>query len=259
MTLEMHQLEVKNVQSDFRKAAQDLGDFTTSVKCASSDGEADEAAIVAHKKVTIASFSLSHVDGQRSVTPMLRQVPVEARLTLTRRVSDCAVLAMDVELRLAARFSILLAGLPESSRLRVSLSHDGQPQDDATAMQKWVVDSSAAVRAAATWQMLHKWVKGEARGDGLEKQSASVVAANSKAASERLQNLFRELDVDRSGSLDYEEFRHLLERHGISMRRSAFASLMKHIDSNGDGVISHAEFAAHFQCAEIDPEPPASA
>ena len=91
-------------------------------------------------------------------------------------------------------------------------------------------------RAAATWHMLHNWVKGE--GEVGDSAGSSIA---------KLESLFQELDVDESGALDYDEFKELLRQHEIVLSQSAFDSLMAHIDADGDRTIDREEFFAHFR------------
>ena len=236
MVLELQQFRVANVTEDFKSVVHDLGGFTTSarVQVPGDDGAERVSAIIAHKKITIASLMLGHVEAHRSRTPMLRPVPLEAHLKLTRRVADCSVLGIDLELRLAARLTMLLAGLPESTRMRMTLGRPRVARDDDVKL--WMQQSIAAARAAATWHMLHNWVKGE--GEVGDSAGSSIA---------KLESLFQELDVDESGALDYDEFKELLRRHEIVLSQSAFDSLMAHIDADGDRTIDREEFFAHFR------------
>ena len=81
---------------------------------------------------------------------------------------------------------------------------------------------SIAAARAATWHMLHNWVKeGAEEGD------------RSGSSSAKIESLFHELDVDESGALDYDEFKELLKRHGVRLSLSPLAS----IDVDGDGTV----------------------
>ena len=236
MVLELQQFRVANVAEDFKSVVRDLGGFTTSVRVPVPGDDSAErvSAIIAHKKITISSLTLGHVEAHRSRTPILRPVPLEAHLKLTRRVADCSVLGIDLELHLAARLTMLLAGLPESTRMRMTLAQTRVARDDDA--KSWMGQSIAAARAAATWHMLHNWVKeGAEEGD------------RSGSSSAKIESLFHELDVDESGALDYDEFKELLKRHDIVLSESAFRSLMKHIDVDGDGTVDREEFVAHFR------------
>ena len=129
--------------------------------------------------------------------------------------------------------------------MRVNIIRACASEGDEAATAGWMRESAVAVRAASTWQMLHKYV---VSGGANDTEMTSGKESLNKA--ERLEELFKELDVDHSGSLDYDEFRQLLEQHGIVMSKNAFASLIRTIDVNGDGVIDHAEFAAHFSSGD---------
>ena len=149
-----------------------------------------------------------------------RGTPLEARLTLTRRAADCALVALDCELQLADSLALMLAALPDPTRARVRLTRDGGADgggggeaDDAADVDRWVRDAAAAAKSAGVWGRLHKWVSGDADRDlepvvgrklsSAEKRARREVAK--RRAAERVEALFAELDDDGSGALDYDE------------------------------------------------------
>ena len=50
------------------------------------------------------------------------------------------------------------------------------------------------------------------------------------------------MDVDKSGALDHAEFRTGLRRFGMHLEEEEVRSLMKLLDSNGDGQLQFEEF-----------------
>ena len=57
-----------------------------------------------------------------------------------------------------------------------------------------------------------------------------------------VQDAFRLFDEDKSGSVNYEEFRSILDHYGLSTSDSEFAELVKSYDHDGDGKIAYSEF-----------------
>jgi Ca2+-binding EF-hand superfamily protein len=53
---------------------------------------------------------------------------------------------------------------------------------------------------------------------------------------------FRDFDADRSGDLDYEEFRNGLQMLGFRVNDAEFSEVMKILDKDGDGTIAYEEF-----------------
>eukprot|EP01029_Cantina_marsupialis_P028671 TRINITY_DN777860_c0_g1_i1.p1 TRINITY_DN777860_c0_g1~~TRINITY_DN777860_c0_g1_i1.p1 ORF type:complete len:1044 (-),score=324.99 TRINITY_DN777860_c0_g1_i1:749-3778(-) len=62
----------------------------------------------------------------------------------------------------------------------------------------------------------------------------------------KVQNAFRSVDVDHSGSISYDEFREALERFGIRVSDEEFKILVKRYDTDGDGMIQYREFNDRF-------------
>ena len=63
----------------------------------------------------------------------------------------------------------------------------------------------------------------------------------------RVMTSFRQFDEDKSGRLDYMEFRHALTFMGVILQDDEFEYLMAKIDSDGSGVIDYNEFAQHLK------------
>jgi Ca2+-binding EF-hand superfamily protein len=57
---------------------------------------------------------------------------------------------------------------------------------------------------------------------------------------------FRDVDTDKSGTLDEAELRRVLHRYNIDLGESQFAELMSQIDEDRDGAVSYAEFMKFF-------------
>jgi Ca2+-binding EF-hand superfamily protein len=57
---------------------------------------------------------------------------------------------------------------------------------------------------------------------------------------------FRDVDTDKSGTLDESELRRVLSRFNIDLHESQFKELMEQIDEDRDGEVSYAEFMKFF-------------
>lgn len=57
---------------------------------------------------------------------------------------------------------------------------------------------------------------------------------------------FRDVDVDKSGTLDTDELKRVLYRFNIDLGTNQFNELMAQIDEDGDGTVSYAEFMKFF-------------
>ena len=133
------------------------------------------------------------------------------------------------------------------------------------------------MRAAALWQLLGAWVTRDlgARRGARRKGDVALVLFEIFAAADEFD---RDADDDGSASpsranggegkveaamangnsgnnamssfnegLSYAMFRERLERHGIALGDDDFATLVRFVDKDGNGMIDHTEFTAHFK------------
>ena len=64
-----------------------------------------------------------------------------------------------------------------------------------------------------------------------------------KLNDDKLRKLFREVDIDESGSLTIEEFMEFLQRRfGVRPTKEILMKILKEIDDNNDGNIDEEEF-----------------
>jgi len=57
---------------------------------------------------------------------------------------------------------------------------------------------------------------------------------------------FRHFDVDKSGSIEFPEFKRTLENYGCYFAEEEVASLFNHYDADGSGSIQYEEFTNVF-------------
>jgi Ca2+-binding EF-hand superfamily protein len=69
---------------------------------------------------------------------------------------------------------------------------------------------------------------------------------------EDFRQVFRMIDDDKSGELDYSEFREGLVRCGAVLTDEEFAILIKVVDNNGDGMIQYLEFAETMKVPDVE-------
>lgn len=74
-----------------------------------------------------------------------------------------------------------------------------------------------------------------------------TISARLFSAFHTLEESFRFLDEDKSGSLNLGELERGFEKMDIGLSRSQIFEIMRSLDSNCDGTISFAEFAARFR------------
>ena len=82
---------------------------------------------------------------------------------------------------------------------------------------------------------------GAAEALGLETAQAEYNA--------RAEQAFNELDLDGGGSLDISEIRQALQQRGIATYDAE--RLLRQLDADGDGEVTRAEFAKHFDAWEF--------
>ena len=59
---------------------------------------------------------------------------------------------------------------------------------------------------------------------------------------EQIDNVFKTIDVDGSGTIDADELQVALEKMGMSVTPKCVANMLKVVDENGDGVVDRLEF-----------------
>ena len=64
---------------------------------------------------------------------------------------------------------------------------------------------------------------------------------------ETSRTIFDEIDVDRSGELDYKEVKEMCKRLGRDLDDTDFQVAMEQMDSDGDGNVSFTEFDRWWQ------------
>ena len=74
------------------------------------------------------------------------------------------------------------------------------------------------------------------------KQVLSVVQQKMATQFSSVRKAFRFADADKSGHLDYEEFRQVLRHYNIEMYDADFQKLMRTIDPDGSGEVTYNEF-----------------
>eukprot|EP00455_Lapot_gusevi_P031120 TRINITY_DN3362_c0_g1_i1.p1 TRINITY_DN3362_c0_g1~~TRINITY_DN3362_c0_g1_i1.p1 ORF type:complete len:358 (+),score=51.15 TRINITY_DN3362_c0_g1_i1:381-1454(+) len=70
---------------------------------------------------------------------------------------------------------------------------------------------------------------------------------SSKEGCGRAAQVFRDLDKNGNGKMEYEEFKRGLAKHNIYLNQPAFNAITKVLDSKGDGHIDFAEFSAKYR------------
>eukprot|EP01048_Picozoa_sp_COSAG05_P020246 COSAG05_NODE_3389_length_2090_cov_83.226017_1_plen_455_part_10 len=73
-------------------------------------------------------------------------------------------------------------------------------------------------------------------------QNIVIDLASKVLARVNVRKTFRDFDADRSGDLDYEEFRNGLQMLGFRVTDAEFTEVMKILDRDGDGTIAYEEF-----------------
>jgi len=70
-----------------------------------------------------------------------------------------------------------------------------------------------------------------------------------------IRNAFRMFDQDNSGSINKEEFRAGLSTFNLildsPLTEDQIEDLLKHLDKNGDGILSYKEFLEGFQVVDV--------
>lgn len=59
---------------------------------------------------------------------------------------------------------------------------------------------------------------------------------------EQIDNAFKTIDVDCSGTIDADELQVALEKMGMSVTPQCVANMLKVVDENGDGIVDRLEF-----------------
>lgn len=59
---------------------------------------------------------------------------------------------------------------------------------------------------------------------------------------EQIDNVFKTIDVDGSGTIDADELQVALEKMGMSVTPTCVANMLKVVDENGDGIVDRLEF-----------------
>lgn len=76
---------------------------------------------------------------------------------------------------------------------------------------------------------------------------APVPALSHTPDEERVMQMFREMDVDGSGSIEVEELIHMMGADGIDDLAEEVRSLFEKLDTNGDGRLDLEEFRRYMQ------------
>lgn len=61
--------------------------------------------------------------------------------------------------------------------------------------------------------------------------------------------LFDQIDEDKSGAVDHDEFRHLIHMLGMAANNEEVNAMIKSADTNGDGTIDFTEFVGAIELA----------
>ena len=77
-------------------------------------------------------------------------------------------------------------------------------------------------------------------------QNIVIDLASKVLARVNVRKTFRDFDADRSGDLDYEEFRNGLQMLGFRVTDAEFTEVMKILDRDGDGSIAYEEFCTQL-------------
>ena len=91
-------------------------------------------------------------------------------------------------------------------------------------------------------------VIGQSTIEGIKRVIIDKVEQNSM----NIRPVFRRFDVDKSGSLNYEEFRKGLLFMGLPLNDSEFALLCKEVDNDGSGEIDYGEFVEDMKSDDQD-------
>ena len=68
-------------------------------------------------------------------------------------------------------------------------------------------------------------------------------------------DVFRQRDTDRSGTLDFKEFKHVIKTLNIDLNEKDMSVLFRHADSDGSGVLEFEEFFNRFRSELSEPNP----
>ena len=99
----------------------------------------------------------------------------------------------------------------------------------------------------------NSWCISEDEGAGVFKQQVEFITsalrlklrtmANESSEEFVLRNIFKDFDLDQSGSLTINEFSSIFHKLAISCDRKYISAVFKKFDSNGNGLIEFDEFA----------------
>jgi Ca2+-binding EF-hand superfamily protein len=99
----------------------------------------------------------------------------------------------------------------------------------------------------------NSWCLSEDEGAGVFKQQVDFITsalrlklrtmANQSSEEFTLRNIFKDLDLDQSGSLTVNEFASIFHKLAISCERKYISALFKKFDTNCNGLIEFDEFA----------------
>jgi hypothetical protein len=228
--IELSGVKIENADMNWKSGAG-LDLFTSDAVVPGTD---DEPAISERKTISISKLGMFTVDEHGMRVPKLRPMGVNISVTLTRRLHDCSITDIGVDIVMPTALSLVKPGLPTPARVNVHVSTaDGSflSRHDKDA---WFKHAEQAAHAAAMWSILHNWL-----ADGDDAQWIK---------------LFGELDVDHSGELDYGEMRSLLDSNDIILTDDEFQVFVHSIDTDNNGVISIQEFKDSIRTIKAAPK-----
>ena len=188
----------------------------------------------------LAQPSLTHSKGPRRSTAV-------ARKSLVQRW------AYDAEANLA-KF--------EAAPHEVTFEQMGEVTEQlAGALRAKVLAPGPLLRAQRAHRRAEAWLEELRPPPVISKQDFSVLrdltkavanlrmkgAAVSNGNEEAIRQTFNELDVDNSGSLDYDEVARLADKLGKPVDEETMAKAVKLMDQDGDGVVDFGEFLAWWR------------
>eukprot|EP01052_Picozoa_sp_SAG31_P042778 SAG31_NODE_6903_length_1857_cov_1.667235_2_plen_134_part_00 len=78
------------------------------------------------------------------------------------------------------------------------------------------------------------------------RQRIPTVASMAATGNVSVDDLWRRLDADRSGTVDLGEIQKLIKQLGAKMKKQEIKKMLAEVDADGDGEISRAEFEAFW-------------